>query len=168
MTKLFRDALDDVRYPLRIIVTTSAKRVSRMSSPDSVAATLLDGIKSGRYVPGQRLIEADLTAELDVSRGPVREALKRLAAEGVTDKELADAKTYLTGSYPLRFDTNDKIAGQLIAIQEADLGIDYITRRNGLIEDVTQEDIKRVAARLLGSDNLIVTVVGQPEGLGEN
>ncbi|MGR9090640.1 MAG: GntR family transcriptional regulator [Gammaproteobacteria bacterium] len=54
-----------------------------MSSPDSVAAALLDGIKTGRYVPGQRLIEADLTAELDVSRGPVREALKRLAAEGV-------------------------------------------------------------------------------------
>ncbi|TDJ63517.1 MAG: GntR family transcriptional regulator [Proteobacteria bacterium] len=54
-----------------------------LSSPDHVAQVLLDGIKSGRYVPGQRLIEADLTTELAVSRGPVREALKRLAAEGV-------------------------------------------------------------------------------------
>ncbi len=54
------------------------------------------------------------------------------------------------------------------AIQEADLGIDYITRRNGLIEAVTQDDIKRVAERLLGSENLIVTVVGQPEGLEAN
>ena len=54
-----------------------------LSSPDNVAQALLDGIKRGRYVPGQRLIEADLTAELSVSRGPVREALKRLAAEGV-------------------------------------------------------------------------------------
>jgi DNA-binding GntR family transcriptional regulator len=54
-----------------------------LSSPDLVAQALLEGIKSGRYVPGQRLIEADLTVELDVSRGPVREALKRLAAEGV-------------------------------------------------------------------------------------
>lgn len=37
----------------------------------------------GRYVPGQRLVEADLTRDLEVSRGPVREALKRLAADGV-------------------------------------------------------------------------------------
>jgi DNA-binding GntR family transcriptional regulator len=80
---MFCDALNDVSQPRRIIVTSPSKRVSRMSSPDSVAAALLDGIKTGRYVPGQRLIEADLTAELDVSRGPVREALKRLAAEGV-------------------------------------------------------------------------------------
>jgi DNA-binding GntR family transcriptional regulator len=44
---------------------------------------LIDGLKSGRYVPGQRLIEADLTSELKLSRGPIREALKRLAAEGL-------------------------------------------------------------------------------------
>lgn len=54
-----------------------------ISSPDQVAQALLDGVKSGRYVPGQRLIEADLTRELTVSRGPVREALKRLAADGI-------------------------------------------------------------------------------------
>ena len=59
------------------------KPAPSLSSPDTVAEALLDGIKTGRFVPGQRLIEADLTAELDVSRGPVREALKRLAAEGI-------------------------------------------------------------------------------------
>ena len=55
------------------------------SSPDQLVAALNDGIQSGRYVPGQRLIEADLTAEYGVSRGTVREALKRLAAEGLID-----------------------------------------------------------------------------------
>jgi DNA-binding GntR family transcriptional regulator len=53
------------------------------SSPDLVVAALIRGLQAGRYVPGQRLIEADLTTELKVSRGPVREALKRLAAEGL-------------------------------------------------------------------------------------
>jgi DNA-binding GntR family transcriptional regulator len=53
------------------------------SSPDQVVAAIRRGIMLGRYVPGQRLIEADLTRDLGVSRGPVREALKRLAAEGV-------------------------------------------------------------------------------------
>ena len=48
---------------------------------------ITDGVKDGRYAPGQRLVEADLTAELGVSRGPLREALGRLAAEGVLELE---------------------------------------------------------------------------------
>ncbi|QJX02130.1 GntR family transcriptional regulator [Alcanivorax sp. IO_7] len=54
-----------------------------LSSPDAVIEAICKGIGSGRYVPGQRLVEADLTRELGVSRGPVREALKRLAAERI-------------------------------------------------------------------------------------
>jgi DNA-binding GntR family transcriptional regulator len=54
-----------------------------VSSPRRVMNAIISGIHKGRYVPGQRLIEADLTRELKVSRGPVREAFKRLAGEGV-------------------------------------------------------------------------------------
>jgi DNA-binding GntR family transcriptional regulator len=54
-----------------------------LSSPDRVVAALTDGIRAGRFVPGQRLVEGDLTHSLGVSRGPVREALKRMSAEGV-------------------------------------------------------------------------------------
>lgn len=53
------------------------------SSPDVVVDAILSGIRSGQLVPGQRLVEADLTHSLNISRGPVREALKRLAAEGI-------------------------------------------------------------------------------------
>lgn len=53
------------------------------SSSARVVEAINEGLLSGRYVPGQRLVEADLTRELGVSRGPVREALKRLAGEGV-------------------------------------------------------------------------------------
>lgn len=56
-----------------------------LSSPDLVVSAIERGILLGRFVPGQRLIEADLTRDLKVSRGPVREALKRLAAEGVVE-----------------------------------------------------------------------------------
>jgi DNA-binding GntR family transcriptional regulator len=54
-----------------------------LSSPDRVVAAIIRRIRAGTYVPGQRLIEADLTRDLRVSRGPVREALKRLAAENI-------------------------------------------------------------------------------------
>jgi DNA-binding GntR family transcriptional regulator len=56
---------------------------AQMTSPDRVVDSIIRAIRAGVYVPGQRLIEADLTRDYQVSRGPVREALKRLAAEGV-------------------------------------------------------------------------------------
>jgi len=48
-----------------------------------VVDAIVSGIRLGRFVPGQKLVEADLTESIGVSRGPVREALKRLAAEGI-------------------------------------------------------------------------------------
>lgn len=52
---------------------------------DYVAGSLRQAILSGRMVPGQRLVEADLTRNLGVSRGPVREALRQLTAEGLVE-----------------------------------------------------------------------------------
>jgi zinc protease len=95
----------------------------------------------------------------------VREQLALLAAEGPTEEELEEARTYLTGSYPLGFDSNTGIANRLLSIQQDDLGIDYVNRRNELIEAVTLEDARRVARRLIDPDRLVVTVVGQPEGV---
>lgn len=57
--------------------------VARGGTVDRVVAGLRAGILSGRYVPGQRLIEADLTHDFHVSRGPLREAFRRLSAEGL-------------------------------------------------------------------------------------
>ena len=95
----------------------------------------------------------------------IERELRRMADDGPTAEELAATKTYLTGSYALRFDTSTKIAGQLLGIQLENLGADYIEKRNSYIEAVTQDDVKRVARRLLKPDSLIVTVVGQPKGI---
>jgi zinc protease len=97
----------------------------------------------------------------------IKAELERASREGLTPEELRTAKDYLIGSFALRFDTSGKIAAQLLAIQLDDLGIDYIDRRNSEIEAVTVADIKRVAKRLLEPKNLIVTVVGEPEGIKE-
>lgn len=64
-------------------VAEQAGKAGDRSSPDVVVDAIIAGVRAGRLVPGQRLIEADLTRNLGVSRGPVREALKRLSAEGV-------------------------------------------------------------------------------------
>jgi zinc protease len=97
----------------------------------------------------------------------IRAELDRASKDGLTAKELREAKDFLIGSFALRFDTSGKIAAQLLAIQLDDLGIDYIERRNGEVEAVTLDDIKRVGKRVLEPKNLIVTVVGEPEGITE-
>lgn len=57
----------------------------RRSAATVVAEAIREGILGGRFVPGQRLVEADITAECGVSRGPVRDAFGRLAAEGLLE-----------------------------------------------------------------------------------
>jgi zinc protease len=90
--------------------------------------------------------------------------LERMADEGPTEEELAAAKSYLTGSYALRFGSSNSIARQLLGIQIEDLGIDYVDRRNSLIEAVTLEDVRRVARRILGEGDPTVAIVGAPSG----
>ncbi len=94
----------------------------------------------------------------------IESEIRRMANEGPTAAELAKAKAYQMGSFALRFDTSSKIAGQLLQIQIDDLGIDYINKRNSLINAVTLADAKRVAKRLYSGD-FLVTVVGRPKGL---
>jgi zinc protease len=89
---------------------------------------------------------------------------KRMAAEGPTAEELAKAKSYLKGAYALGLDTSSKIAAQLVQIQLDDLGIDYIDKREGMIDAVTPDDARRVAKRLFG-DGMLVTVAGEPKGV---
>ena len=93
----------------------------------------------------------------------VRKEMTRMASEGIGEEELEDAKTFLTGSYPLRFTSNKSIANQLLGIQLEELGIDYVDRRNAMIEAITREDIARVAKRLLKPENMLVAIVGKPD-----
>ena len=94
-----------------------------------------------------------------------REVIRRYAEQGPTQKDLDEAKTFLTGSYALRFSSNSAIAGQLLGIQQQDLGIDYVQKRNAMVEAVTLDQVKAQAKRLLHPDRLIVTVVGKPQGV---
>lgn len=95
----------------------------------------------------------------------VTDEFRRMAEHGPTQKELDNAISYLTGAYALRFDTNTKIAGQLLANMKLKLGIDYVTRRNDLIRSVTLADVKRVAKRVLHADQLVFTIVGKPKNV---
>ena len=90
-----------------------------------------------------------------------------MAEHGVTDKELSDIKTYLTGAYPLRFDGNRAIARILAGMQYDNIPASYVQERNTLVNNLTIDEINSLAKRLLKPDELHFVVVGQPDGLPE-
>lgn len=95
----------------------------------------------------------------------IRNEWRRMAEDGVTEKELRDAQTYLTGAYPLRFDGNSRIASILAGMQMDHLPVSYVETRNDRINAVTLADVNRFAAEFLDPSGLQFTIAGRPEGL---
>ena len=96
------------------------------------------------------------------SVGVIRGVLSKFATNGATAQELADAKTYLTGSFPLSFSSEAGTVAQLNTFQCEGLGPDYLEHRNDLIEAVTLDDIRRVAKRFFDPARLTVVIAGTP------
>jgi zinc protease len=88
-----------------------------------------------------------------------------MKAGPVTDRELQDAKDYLTGSFPRRLETSRKIADFLVAVQYYNLGDDYIDKYRDYIGRVTKEDVLRVARKYLNDENYVLVIVGNKKKL---
>jgi zinc protease len=92
----------------------------------------------------------------------VREEWRHMREDGPTAVELENAKTYLTGSFPLGLDSTQHIAGVLVQMQQDKLGIDYLDRRASLIGGVTLDEARAVAQKLFDPSALSFAVVGDP------
>lgn len=125
----------------------------------SVGTTLLP-FRHSAAVSGStatRADRADETVEL------IKSEMSRLAKDGPTEEELAKAKSFLIGSYALRFDSSSKIARQLLGIQLDDLGIDYIDKRNDMVKAVTLDEVKRASQKYFSTGTDLIIRVGPHE-----
>ena len=113
------------------------------------------------YLGGVATVNERIGESLDVIEAQIAD----VAENGITADELERARTFLNGSFPLRLDSNARVARVLVGIQLNDLGKDYIQRRPELIDAVTLDDVRRVAGRLLGGGGLAIVVVGDPAGI---
>jgi zinc protease len=93
--------------------------------------------------------------------------IRRVREELVTEEELSDAKDYLTGSFPLRFDTNRKVANFLAQVEYFQLGLDYPERYADFIKKVTREDVQHVAQKYLKPETLITVIVANQKKIGD-
>lgn len=125
------------------------------------AGTSLFPLRRSALVMGSA---ATANARVKETLDVVRAEWRRMAEGGARAEEIADAKTYLTGSFPLRLTTLGGIAGMLLGMQIENLGPDYIDRHKSLIEAVDAESVARVGRRLLDPNRLLMVVAGEPEG----
>ena len=154
---LLNEAFGGGRFTARLMSEVREKRGLTYG-----IGSYLVGMDQAEMYMGQFSASNDKVAEAITV---VRDEWARIASEGLTDQELADTKTYLTGSYPLRFNGNGPIASILVGMQMDDMPIDYAVTRNARIEAVTMDDIRRVAKRIYLPEALHFVIVGQPTGL---
>ncbi len=88
--------------------------------------------------------------------------ITRMRETGVTEEELADGKSYLTGSMPIALETNDGLAVTLLNIEYYGLGLDYLDRYPDIIRALTQDDVQRAATAHLNPHHLAVGIAGPP------
>ncbi len=93
--------------------------------------------------------------------------IRRMAEDGPTQQELDEAKSYLKGSQMLALDTSSKLASALLQYQLDKLPIDYIEKRNAIVDAVTLDDAKKAARRLWGQGLLTVIVGRAPQAAAQ-
>lgn len=117
------------------------------------------GVSAGKYA-------GDFSVSLQTKNETAGEAIaaalaevRRIRLQPVSGGELADAKAFLTGSFPLRLDTSAKLVGLLAGIEQNNLGLDYVERYPRIITAITAADIQRVAQKYLDPERMALAVV---------
>ena len=93
----------------------------------------------------------------------VLKEMKEIRSTFVSDAELSDAKSFLTGSFPMRIETSSRIAGFLVAVEYYELGMDYIDKYPKYINSMTKEEVLRVAKKYLDPEQFVLVVVADQE-----
>jgi len=116
-------------------------------------------------VPGPLLIRAGVNpANVDRALASIDEEIARMAAEGPSDRDLAESRQFLIGSLPRRLETNVGIATFLQMVEFFDLGMDYDLRVPDLLSRVTRDDVHAAARAVLDPSKAAVVVAGPYAG----
>jgi len=122
-------------------------------------STQLVNYRSAAFIMGT--VQSD-KSKIETALDVTKSEMARFAQEGATAKELTDAKTYLTGSFPLGLDSNAKIARTLNQFQRDGLSADYVDKRNALIEAVTLAQVNQMAKKYYDPARLVLVIAGTP------
>jgi zinc protease len=144
----------------------SSRLVETIRNRRGLAYSVASFFDPGKY-PGSFQIA------LQTKNSSAREAIalsfqemERIREELVSEKELEGAKKYLIGSFPMRLDTQGKLANFLTQVEFYGLGPDYPEKYPTLIRSITREEVLRVAKKYLHPKNTILVVVANLKEAG--
>jgi zinc protease len=158
-------------YPITVMnyVLGGGGFASRLMTTIRDDRGLVYGISSGfdaKRFPGAFSVSLQTKTEsVNEAIHAVLDEIERMRASGVTEAELDAAQAYLAGSFPLRLDTNAKLANLLTMVEFYGLGLDYFDHYPRAIRAVTREDVRRVAAAHLDPERYALVVVGRARDL---
>lgn len=109
-----------------------------------------------------RVIAGVNPANVERAVASIRAEIRRICEEPVGEDELADNKAFITGSLPLRLETNGGVAGSILNMERYSLGLDYLQRYANIIGAITAERVQTVAQRWLDPDAYALAVAGPP------
>jgi zinc protease len=121
-----------------------------------VYSSLAAGLGAGPWLAIAGVNPANVERAVD----GILHQVRRLRTELVPAGELADSQSFLTGSMPLRLETNEGLASTLLDMERYDLGLDYLQRYAGLVKAITVQDVQEMAQRYLDPDVYALAVAG--------
>jgi zinc protease len=155
---IVNEVLGGGRFGTRLMTELRVRRGLTYGVFSALASGEFGALVMGRVSTGNDTVAETIAV--------IRAEWTRMATEGLTADELERIKTWATGSFPLRFDGNARIAEILVGMQIRGLPLDYPAIRNDRVRAITLEEANRVAARLYDPARLTFVVVGEPVGLG--
>ncbi|MDP2992056.1 MAG: pitrilysin family protein [Deltaproteobacteria bacterium] len=126
-----------------------------------LAYSIYSAFVSGGYAGYFQAVVETRNATAGVAIDEILKEMERIRVNGVSDEELNEARLYLTGSFPLKMDTNAKIAGLLTDMEFYNLGLDYPARYPEIIKAVTKDQVADAARKYLYPDNYTLVIVGR-------
>jgi len=109
-----------------------------------------------------RIVAGVNTANVERAVTGIRAEIRRMCEEPVDEEELEDNKAFITGSLPLRLETNEGVAQAIINMERYGLGLDYLQRYADLIGEITAERVQAVAQRWFDPDAYALAIAGPP------
>jgi zinc protease len=141
----------------------SSRMMDSIRNDRGLAYSVYSQFDAGKHVGSFQVVMQTKNETAQEAIRIANEEIKKIREKGVTEEELKAAKDYLIGSFPMRIDTNRRIAQFLTQVEYFDLGLDYMDRYPDLIRRVTRKDIARVAKTHLQPDKNIVVLVADQD-----
>ncbi len=127
----------------------------------SVGSSFEPGLEAGPFI----IALETKTASAAEAVAQITAEVERLRSQPVSETELAEAKSYLIGSFPRKMDATGKRASLMAYVEFYGLGMDYPWRYPSLIKKLTAADIQRVAQKYLHPERALLVVVGDKSQL---